>query len=203
MLVVKGEQKFLFKTSTSEERDKWVESITKVMHNLDRLKDSDTLSRASLRSSFRRNAVTITRSSSLSPTPVVVSNGTNSPRGSPQTSPRNSPIRFLDNPAHILRSDSFPFNATHKRSPIIVKKNQIPSGGSPTMEMENNNNTHFIPIQRTVSLLSTSSHGSTSSYNSSIGPAPAIDNHSVTHSSKPTNQDPSDDTSGNQRVSNI
>ena len=207
MLVVKGDQKFLFKASTNEEREKWVNTINSVMCNLDKAKERNALGRASLRSSYRRNAVTITRSSSLSPTPVVLDNGVHSsPQHSPQDSPRNSPIPFLDSPALISRSDSFPSNVTHRKSPNLSKKMiqaQIPSRESPTKELENNTDAHFIPLHRTTSSLSTNSYSSVNSYGSSTSQAPAPGS-PVTiprnkSFSKPNN--PSvDETSGSQRV---
>ena len=203
VLVVKGDQKFLFKTSTNEEREKWVNSINDVIYNLDKVKERDALGRASLRSSYRRNAVTITRSSSLSPTPVVLDNGVHSPQTSPQGSPRNSPIHFMDSSALILRSDSLPSNITHRRSPVLTKKVvQIPSRESPTKELENNIDAHFIPVHRTASSLSTNSYSSINSYNSSTSLAPAPGSPASIPRNKSFSK-PVDETTGSQRVSDF
>lgn len=209
MLVVKGDQKFLFKASTNEEREKWVDTITQVMYNLDKVKERNALGRASLRSSYRRNAVTITRSSSLSPTPVVLDNGVHSPQHSPQDSPRSSPIHFLDSPTLVSRSDSFPSNMTHRKSPNISKKMiqvQVPSRESPTKELENNTDAHFVPVHRTASSLSTNSYSSVNSYSSSTSQTPAVGSPATIPRnksfSKPNN--PSvDETAGSQRVRNL
>ena len=198
VLVVKGDQKFSFKTSATEERDTWVDTITNAIYNLEKMKQRDTLGRASLRSSFRRNAVTITRSSSLSPTPVAIDNGVNSPHDSPQNSPRNSPIHFLDPPT-LMKSDSLPLNFTNKRSPAITKKIHVSSRESPTRELENNTDAHSL--HRTASSLSTNSYGSTNSTTSQApaagSPATIPRNRSF---SKPNNHDES---TGSQRVSNF
>lgn len=212
LVVVKGDQKFLFKASTSDERDNWVDSITDALHNLDRIKDGDVFGQASTRSSLRRNAVTITRSSSLSPTSVVLNNGTQSPQGSPRSSPRNSPIHFLEYPATFSRSDSLPSNGTHKRSsPVLTKRSKLASRESLNKEQENSNDMQ-LPMQRTVSTLSTSSYSSTNSYGSSAGQPPAIagspvtlqrSKSSVIQDRKPNIQINSDETAGSQRVSNL
>ena len=216
LLVVKGDQKFLLKAPTSDERDKWVDSITDALHNLDRIKDGDVFGQASLRSSLRRNAVTITRSSSLSPTSVVLNNGTQSPQGSPRSSPknspRNSPIHFLEYPATFSRSDSLPSNGTRRRSsPVLTKKSKLASRESLNKEQENSNDMQ-LPIQRTVSTLSTSSYSSTNSYGSSAGQPPAAagspvtlqrSKSSVIQDRKPNIQINSDETAGSQRVSNL
>ena len=211
-LVVKGDQKFLFKAPTSEERDQWVDSFINVVNNLNKIKDSDTFSRASLRSSNRRNAVTITRSSSLSPTPVVVNNSQsphNSPRNSPKNSPRNSPIHFLDSPALLSRSDSVPTNPVHKGSPILSRQSRISPRDSPTKELENND-AYFTPLQRTTSSLSTNSYTSTISHNSSTSQNPPTASPSLTRSksaavqaNKPIDdQETSEGTTVNQKVAN-
>lgn len=176
------------------------------MHNLDKIKESDTISRASLRSTNRRNAVTITRSSSLSPTPIVVDSDTQSLHNSQKTSPRNSPTQFLDDPAFLLRSDSLPSNHVHRRSPVLTKQVRISSRESPTKEMRNSNDIYFVPIQHATSTLSTNSYSSANSYNSSNGQNPSTGSpstikrsKSVVHNSTSANQD---GTGGGQRVSN-
>ena len=175
-----------------------MDTITSVIYNLEKVKQRDTLGRASMRSSFRRNAVTITRSSSLSPTPVAINNGVNTPHDSPQNSPLNSPIHFLDPPT-LMKSDSLPLNFTHKRNPVVAKKLHVPSRESPTRELENN--TDAVSLQRTASSLSTNSY---SSINSTTSQAQATGSPTTIPRSKsfskPNNQD---ETTGSQRVSNF
>jgi len=167
---------------------------------------------ASLRSSFRRNAVIITRSSSLSPTPVVVDSDSQSLHNSQKTSPRDSPTQFIDNPALISRSDSLPSNHVHKRSPVLMRQSKVPSKESPTKELENSSNdVYFVPIHRSVSTLSTNSYSSTNSYNSSNSQNPSIGSPSAVQKNKPavaqgnqpTNQNTTNGTTSGQRVSNF
>ena len=216
LVIAKSDQKFLFKASTTEERDKWVESITDALCNLDRVRQRDTLGQASIRSSLRRNAVTITRSSSLSPTPVVLSNGTqsprSSPRNSPQNSPRSSPIHFYDPPNHLSRSDSLPSSVTKRGSPVLSKKGRVSSRENLTKELESGSD-GLLPVQRTASTLSTSSYSSTNSYNSSAGQALATSSpsslkrskSSVVQQTKPNilNSNNTDEAAGSQRVSSL
>lgn len=196
LVVLKGDQKLVFKSLTVEDREKWANLLTSMLNNRNFIMEADTLQRASVRGSLRRNAVTITRSSSMSPTSVLVNN---------TDSARSSPTRFLDSPT-MSRTGSITSRSSvnlQRGSPTLSRHSPTPSRNSPTPSRNSPSPEHdstftFSALHRTASTLSTNSR--TNSHTSNDSPSSL--HRTMSAAVQPSNYDTTDQGNGKtQKVS--